>query len=1007
LRDSNTCHKRWVSLLVVSGIQMLALDTAYALDPNRAISQYIHDHWGVEQGFPRGPVYAISQSSDGYLWIGTESGLVRFDGRNFQFVRDDAGPLHVPSVLGLSPDREGNLWVRVEGPMEGPRPLLYRDGVFKDPIGQLKLPFSNVTAMGRTNQGAVLFSSLEQDAITYSHGRFETLARTPTLSRSPWLSIAQTGDGSIWMGTRDAGLYRIFDGHKYQVVQGLPDTKINCLLAAEKNDLWIGTDSGVAFWNGTRLASTGIPASLSRFQALALAKDRDANIWVGTDSRGLLRLNAQGLSSADGGGLGSKAAITAIFEDREGDLWVGSANGIERYRDGEFVTYSTMEGLPSDSNGPVYADASGRTWFAPIKGGLCWLQGGQEGCVTEAGLATDVIYSIAGGKDDLWVGRQRSGLTHLTMNGTAATTSTYRHAQGLAQDSVYSVYHTTDGSVWAGTLSGGVSQWKDSGFTNYTTANGLASNMVAAMIQTGDAAMWFATPEGLSSFANNRWRTFLTGDGLPSPNVNCLLEDSAGVLWIGTARGLAFRASGRIQTPKNGPPSLREQILGIAEDKSGSLWFETSNHVLQVNRRKLQDGALAEGDVRDYGLDDGLHGREGVKRSRSVVADPLGRIWFSLNRGLSVVDPARLSNNSAPPIVHIQSILADGANINLHGPVRIPARPQRIVFSFAGLGLSVPERVRFRYMLDGYDLGWSEPVAAHEAVYTNLPPRSYRFRVMASSAGGVWNGAGVAVQFEIARLFWQTWWFGLGLVVSLALAVLALYQLRMHQLTRQLKVRFEERLAERTRIARELHDTLLQGFLSASMQLHVAADQLPPDSAAKPRLGHVLELMSRVIEEGRHAVRGLRSSRSGSLDLEQALSGVQQELGFNGDADFSVIVEGEPRPLQPVLRDEVYRIGREALINAFRHSQAEEIEVEIEYAARKLRVLVRDNGRGIDPKVPQDGSDGHWGIQGMRERAEKIGGNLRVWSSSTGGTEVELSVPGHLAFQASKKRRHE
>jgi signal transduction histidine kinase len=222
----------------------------------------------------------------------------------------------------------------------------------------------------------------------------------------------------------------------------------------------------------------------------------------------------------------------------------------------------------------------------------------------------------------------------------------------------------------------------------------------------------------------------------------------------------------------------------------------------------------------------------------------------------------------------------------------------------------------------------------------------------------------------------------------------------LHDLTKQLNVRFEERLSERTRIAQELHDTLLQGFLSASMQLHVVADRLPPDSAAKPALGRILKLMSQVTEEGRNAVRGLRSTQGSTLELGQAFSRIQQELALEEEVGFRVIVDGQPRPLHPIMRDEVYRIGREALVNAFRHSHAKSIEIELEYASRQLRVLVRDNGCGIDPQMLLSGRDGHWGLPGMRERAERIGAKLQVWSRPAAGTEVELSVPSHLAFQS-------
>jgi signal transduction histidine kinase len=396
---------------------------------------------------------------------------------------------------------------------------------------------------------------------------------------------------------------------------------------------------------------------------------------------------------------------------------------------------------------------------------------------------------------------------------------------------------------------------------------------------------------------------------------------------------------------------------------------------------------------------------EGVKRHRSVVTDLAGRIWFSLDKGISVVEPARLRSDSTPAIAQIQAILAGGRPIGTRAGIHIPGGRQRITFQYAGLSLSVPERIRFRYRLEGFDREWSDPGAAREAVYTNLPPGPYRFRVMASNPDGVWSENEAAVALEVEPLFWQTWWFRLSVVLACATAILALYRLRLHNLTRQLGVRFEERLAERTRIAQELHDTLLQGFLSASMQLHVAVDCLPPDSTAKSSLARVLQLMSRVIEEGRNAVQGLRSSASGSFNLEQAFARVQDEVALQQDVDFRVIVQGLPRPLRPLLRDEVYRIGREALVNAFRHSRAKSVEIELEYASSQLRILVRDDGCGIDPQLLYSGRAGHWGLPGMRERAERIGAKFHVWSRPAAGTEIELSVPSHIAFQPQSSPR--
>ncbi|WP_321475560.1 two-component regulator propeller domain-containing protein [uncultured Paludibaculum sp.] len=988
-------------LAVAAAACYLALP-AFAIDPNRAMSQYVRDRWSTESGFPKGAVYDIAQTTDGYLWFGTERGLVRFDGRSFHLIRDADPRLSTGHVLGLIGDRDGALWVRLRRPTL----LRYKGGRFENVMAELGRPASTVTAMGRMRDGSLLVWVLEGEgtAIRYAGNRFETLVTTTGLSRSPVMSVAETTPGTLWIGTRDAGLFRLRPGGGDPITDGLPDPKINCLLSTQDGQLWVGTDNGIALWNGHKLTQPKLPVLPAPVRALALTRDRDSNIWVGTNSQGLMRLNAEGVAFLDDASRRSYEAVTAVFEDREGNLWIGSASGVERLRDSVFVTYGEPEGLPSEDNGAVYAESRERAWFAPVDGGLYSLINGKTAAVHAGGLDRDVIYSIAGGPGVLWAGRQRGGLTELRLGDGVTTAKTYTQADGLAQNSVYSVYRNRDGSVWAGTLSGGASHLEHGRFTNYTLSNGLASNTVVSILEGADGTMWFATPQGLSSLSNGKWRTFTTKEGLPSDSVNCLAEDAKGVLWIGTSAGLACLRGGRIQNPRGKYAPLHEQILGLAFDHGGSLWLSTAGHVLRLDAAAVLNGGVAAESVREYTRADGLHGTEGVKRHRSVVADPEGRIWFSLNRGLSVVDPGRLSISSAPAIAHIQSIQADGELVDLGKAVHIAAGRRRIVFDFVGLSLAVPERVQFRYALDGFDHGWSAPVAEHQAVYTNLGPGPYRFRVIASNVDGAWNGEEATLQFQIEPAYWQTWWFRLGCAVALILAVVALYRLRLLQLTRQLNIRFEERLAERTRIAQDLHDTLLQGFLSASMQLHVAADTLPDESAAKPRLERILKLMGQVIDEGRHAVQGLRSSRSDSHDLDQAFSRIQQEMGIQEDVNFRVIVQGHPRAMHPILRDEVYRIGREAVVNAFRHAQAKSIEVELEYTSKQFRFLVRDDGCGIDPHVLRQGKEGHWGLPGMRERAEWIGAKLHVYSSTSAGTEVELSVPNNIAFAGKHSR---
>ncbi|HUA19395.1 MAG TPA: two-component regulator propeller domain-containing protein [Bryobacteraceae bacterium] len=994
-------HRRVAAVLAACAC---FLPSALAIDPDRAMSQYIHDRWGTEQGFPKGPVYGIAQSGDGYLWIATAAGLVRFDGWSFRLIKDDSGAFTIGSVLGLASDEHGCLWLRLQDLSI----LRYCNGVFERPSRDEEL-YTRVETMSQSSRGRLLVWKAEDGAYGFRDGNFERFASATDLPPSPVTSVAQGGNGDVWMGTRDAGLFRDRGGKTLSIRNGLPDLKVNCLLPDGDHSLWIGTDDGVVRWDGKEITSAGIPSFLRHFQALALVADRDRNVWVGTDSRGLLRLNSHGVERLDLADGGSPRAVTALFEDREGSLWIGHDDGIARLRDSAFETYSLPEGLPTDGSNPVFVDSDNRMWFPPVAGGLWWVKDGRHGRVTADGLSQDVVYSITGGKGEVWVGRQHGGLTELRLDHEAIHARTYTQADGLPQDSIYSVYLSRDGTVWAGTLSAGVSRLRDGKFTNFTVANGLASNTVVSILEGSDGSMWFATPNGLSALRGERWVTYVGSDGLPSANVNCLLEDSAGVLWVGTASGIAFRNHERFLTPASLPAPLRVQILGLAEDRFGSLWMATSNGVLRVNRQKLLDGTLGDGDLREFGLADGLRGLEGVKRHKSVFTDPTGRIWFSLNRGISVVDPARITRNEAPALPHVQAISADGDPVGMGAAIHIPGGHQRVTFTYSGLSLSIPDRVRYRYRLEGFDRAWSEPGAAREAVYTNLPPGQYRFELRATNSDGIWSPDEAAVSFAVDPLYWQTWWFRLSIVLGCLGCVFALYGMRLQQMTQRINLRFQERLAERTRIAQELHDTLLQGFLSASMQVHVAADRLPADSNVKPILGRALELMGQVIEEGRNAVRGLRSSHSASLDLEQAFSRIQQELA-TGDSPgsavgFRVIVDGERRPLHPVLRDEVYRIGREALVNAFRHAHAKNVEMELRYSSNRFRILVRDDGCGIDPNVLRTGRDGHWGLSGMRERADRIGAQFHVLSNVSAGTEIELSVPASVAFRDQPRPR--
>src|SRR5215468_970200 len=1039
LRNSSTSRKgafvrRRLFHWFLTGVALVcSVLPAHAIDPDRAISQYIRDRWASDKGFPGGSVSAITQTADGYLWIGTEKGLIRFDGLNFQLF-DHAVPSSLPigPIQELMADGDGNLWIV----LQNTQILRYHDGKFE--LGRGEVEFG-ITSVGRRRDGTVLLSSLALGTLAYRAGKYEILTSSSELAapekktteadtRNTRLSLAigfrpqrlappnsavtamaETADGRLWLGTRDKGLFYMSQGRVFAAGKGLPNSQINCILAVENQELWIGTDTGMVRWNGTALTSSGIPDALRHTRVFSMIRDRNSNIWVGA-AAGLIRVNPQGVST-DRTGPQTTRAVTALFEDREGNLWTGGLSGIQRLRDSAFVTYTVADGLPSERNGPVYVDQQGRTWFAPLQGGLQWSKGRQHGSVTEAGLARDVVYSISGRENELWVGRQRGGLTSLRTSGGSFIAKTYTQADGLAQNSVYVVRESRDGTVWAGTLSGGVSRFDGRRFRNYTTATGIASNTVTSIRETRDGSIWFGTPNGLNSLSNGRWTTYTTKDGLPSEDVNCLFEDSSGTLWTGTSNGLALFNSGHVQVPSNLPALLRGKIFGVAEDQLGWFWIATADHVLRAERNKIASGTLGPSDLREYGVADGLRSTEGVKRSMSVISDPSGRIWFSLSRGLSVVDPSRATDTSAPAIPQIQGLSADGSRINLQDPAHIPPSPRRITFTYTGLSLAVPEQVRFRYFLENFDRGWSEPVTAREAVYTNLGAGSYRFRVVASNSEHQWNGSEAAVRFVIEPLFWETWWFRATCFALVLLLVWCAHRYRLYQLTRQFNMRFEERVGERTRIARDLHDTLLQSFHGLLLRFQAVSNLLPArPQEAKERLEDAIDQAAQAITEGRDAVQGLRASAMAPNDLAQALSALGQELGSDGmsqhSPEFRVEVEGAPRELQAILRDEVYRIAGEALRNAFRHAQARKIELEIHYDERQLRLRIRDDGKGMETQVLDSaGRPGHWGLRGMRERAKVIGGNLELWSNLESGTEIELTIPASIAYAASPPRR--
>ncbi len=949
-----------------------------------------HSLWNSANGFAGGHVYSITQTNDGYLWIGTTRGLVRFDGANFLPTRVEASEFPAnPSMVGVATEASGQLWTSnglqlfhlVEGRLRAGLPG-------KGP----QQPQDIMVA--KAQDGVLLFAAGFEGIFSCDQGRTNMLVGPGEVPSVP-ISLARSDNGTLWVGTH-TGLFHVDPGtgtRSVHRVEGLPDTTVNALLPMTGGNLLIGTNKGLWSWDGSSAAPSLVADEIKERQILALAKDRDGNVWAGTDS-GLFKADANNINSPPNfkllERLTATPVATALFEDREGNMWVGGLEGIERYRANAFTTYSFSGSLPSENGGPIYVDQESRTWFAPSGGGLFWFRRNHLEAIHAAGLRTDGVYSIAGADGEVWVGRKHGGLTQLRVRGTSSDTVTYTQRNGLAQDAVYSVHRSRDGTVWAGTLSHGLSRVRRGKVTTFTTVDGLPSNTISAIAESASGAVFVGTPNGLGELRDDRWISYTTRDGLPPGAVDCLLSDSTGTLWIGTTKGIAFLRSTAIQVPAGIPGPLSEDILGIAEGGDW-LWMSTPNHVLRVQRDALRRGMLKEGDYREYREADGLASVEGVKRNRSVVEDERGQVWFSLNRGISAVQPSVLARQSAAPLIHLDGMLVDEKAMALGGNIRLAPGRHRITISFASVSLTNPSQTRYRYRLDDYDPAWSAPQLNGEASYSNLPPGKFRFRAIARNVDGIWSTGEASVNFEVEPTYWQRPIFQVASFAAFCVMAAGLYRLRLLQLTRRLNLRFEERLAERTRIGRELHDTLLQNLTGLALQIGGLAKVVKEPQAAAEGLQQLKRQAEDCVRETRQSVWDIRTADAGIQDLPGALKHSGEQLTAGKSMRFCFVCEGEPRELPSEVRQHLLRIAREAIGNAVQHAAPAEIRLTLSFTSQEVQLTVSDNGTGFE--ITKTEVPGHFGLATMTERAHQMRGSIRITSELQKGTTITVRVP--------------
>ena len=997
--------------LVLFWMLLACCPRALALNPSLEVSQYAHTSWTARDGYSLGAVFAMAQTPDGYLWLGGEFGLFRFDGVRFMPWQPPAGQRLPDKPYSLLVTRDGTLWI---GTFAG---LVSWNGDKLTQHPELYGKF--VTSLLEDREGTVWAGILGGSPgsptgrlCAIRSGSVQCHGYDGAFGSFVW-SLGEDGSGALWAGA-ESGLVRWKPGPPR--LYATPGMRVGDMSKADDGRLLVGmSGAGLRQLVGDKVEaypihSTTNPNTLLQdhdVDSNKLLRDRDGGLWIGTHERGLIHVhNGQTDVFTKSDGLSGEIACS-LFEDREGNIWFASTGGLDRFRElpvttvsaeqglssdktlsviaatdrsvwigthdglnrwkeGQFTVFRKASGLPGDVAQSLFEDYRGRIWVF-TNNGLAYFEGGRF--VAVGGVPSTEVYSITGDKEgNLWLSGNK-GLSHL-LDGRLVEHIPW---SALGRQQQAKVILSDQGGLW-------LSFWQDGGvlyfrdgqvLDSYTAADGLGKGHVPGLRLDADGAVWAATEEGgLSRIKDGRVATLTSSNGLPCDAIHWSMEDDDRSLWLYTACGLVRIARGELDA-----------------------WVADPQRRIEMTVWDAADGVR-------------LHPISPASFGPTFAKSADGKLWFVSGEGILVVDPRHLPVNRLPPPVHIEQVTANGQTYDATQGLRLPAGVRDLLFDFTALSLVAAEKGRFRVKLEGQDKGWRELVNQRQVHYTNLPPGNYRFRVTASNNSGVWNEEGAFLDFSIKPAFFQTNWFRALCIVAFLVLLWAAYQLRVRQLAHQFNRTLEARVSERTRIARELHDTLLQSFQGLLLRFQSASKLLParPDEA-KQRLDSAIDQGAAAIAEGRDAVQGLRSSALETNDLANAIAAIAEELTKDSTAGESPVidleVEGAARSLNPVVRDEAYRIATEALRNAFRHAQARRITVEIRYDKRHFRLRVADDGKGIDEDALQRQPAGHFGLPGMRERAEIVGGRLEVWSKPNSGTHAELSVPANIAYDGS------
>jgi signal transduction histidine kinase/ligand-binding sensor domain-containing protein len=938
---------------------------------------------------------------DGYLWIGSASGLFRFDGIEFESYVPPAGvsfPAH--SIYSLLATPDGGLWVAFR-----PSGLVF----IKE--GQVKV-----------------FSHPEE------------------IPKSEVFILAQDADGRIWAGTL-TGL-ALFDGGRWIEIGSdwnLTKQRIWSMFADRDGTFWVASGDGIAYlprgaksFQQTGIHTVGVPQ---------MTQGSDGKLWMTQWEKPVRTIPVAGQSNSLND-IEIEVEAYKLHFDRDGSLWmIGDlAEGVKRLRFPEKLgtgklardsrlleSFSVRDGLTDTSAGNILEDREGNIWISSSKG----LDRFSRSHLVPMKLPMTYVRLalLAGDGGDIWVSSVNKNPL-LRINPEALIPAS-------PPMSVSSSYRDSNGTVWWGG-NGGIWKQTKEGFEYFPYSKGSSNWFWEIFPADESGGLWTRLGDlGLVHFKDGVWTDGEKPKGLPEKGPSSSFQDRHGVVWLGYSNGSVCSIHGgqvRAFSRDNGPDigwikvirgrgdqiwfggesgiavfdkglfrkvsTALEQfgsVSGIIETADGSLWLSEIHGIVHIPSEEIRqfiEDSHHRVNYQLYTVLDGMPGGAQLNYTGSTAIEASdGRLWFATDNGLAWIDPQRLEKNKLPPPVVVKSLTTEAKTYQSSEILELPKGTESLRIDYTALSLSVPERVQFKYRLEGVDEHWRDAGSRREAFFTNLGPGEYRFRVIASNNDGIWNEEGAALTFTILPMFYQTNWFLALCVAALTFLAALAYMWRVRQVKNILHLQFQERLAERARIAQDLHDTLLQGFVSAKMQLFAEVHDLPAETLKTKRLKNVYELLGQLIEEGRSKVSDLRTSDDEFTDFKREFLKTREEFDRDKQIDFRLVIGGNQRPLHALVGSELVHIGHEALVNAFLHSRSTAIEIEIEYGLKSLNLLVRDNGCGIDPEILRSGRDGHWGLLGMRERAEKIRAEFKIWSRVNGGTEVLVSVPRRFAFK--------